>query len=245
MQIIAVSNFKGGVGKTSSVLNLGKAFSIIGRRVLLVDIDAQANLSQSLNINDEELTIADTFAKKINFLPIKEITESLHLVPSCLELSAVEPGLYGNINSYFMLKTFLTQLGGKYDFIIIDTPPSIGLWTQNALIAADSTLITVQAQFLSLKGLEVMYDMINNVRVSLNEKLSILGIVMTQTNHTRINKDIVKSLRENFRGNVFTTSIRQNVALAEASAKRKDIFTYDPKSHGAIDYMNLAKEILQ
>ena len=244
-KIISVLNHKGGTGKTTTSLNLGKALNILGYRVLLVDLDAQANLSQSLGIEDESETIAETFSQKIKSLPVKQIEEFLHLVPASLELSAIEPGMYSNINSYFLLRSLLEQLRDDYDFILIDCPPSLGIFTQNALIASDSVLITVQAQFLSLRGLDTVYNMIASVREKLNDKITIQGLVLTQTNNTRISKDIVQSLRETFKEKVFATTIRQNVAIAEASAHRKDIFTYSPESYGAIDYMNLAKEILQ
>jgi chromosome partitioning protein len=244
-KIISVLNHKGGTGKTTTSLNLGKALNILGYRILLVDLDAQANLSQSLGIEEESETIAETFAQKIKSLPVKEVSDSFHLVPASLELSAVEPGMYSNINSYFLLKSFLDQLKDKYDFILIDCPPSLGIFTQNALIASDGVLITVQAQFLSLRGLDTVYNLIASVREKLNERISIDGLVLTQTNHTRISKDIVQSLRNTFKEKVFNTTIRQNVSIAEASAHRKDIFSYSPESYGATDYMNLAKELLQ
>lgn len=244
-KIISILNHKGGTGKTTTSLNLGKALNILGHRVLLVDLDAQANLSQSLGIEEESETIAETFSQKIKSLPVKQIDELLHLVPASLELSAVEPGMYSNVNSYFMLKSLLGELKGEYNFILIDCPPNLGIFTQNALIASDSVLITVQAQFLALRGLGTVNTMITNVREKLNDKITIEGLILTQTNNTRISKDIVQSLRDKFKEKVFTTTIRQNVAIAEASACRKDIFTYSPESYGAIDYMNLAKEILQ
>lgn len=244
-KIISILNHKGGTGKTTTSLNLGKALNILGYRVLLVDLDAQANLSQSLGIEDESETIAEAFSQKIKSLPVKQIDELLHIVPASLDLSSVEPGMYSNINSYFLLKLLLAELNGKYDFILIDCPPSLGIFTQNALIASDSVLITVQAQFLSLRGLGTVQNLITNVREKLNDRIIIQGLLLTQTNNTRISKDIVQSLRNEFQEKVFSTTIRQNVAIAEASAHRKDIFTYSPESYGAIDYMNLAKEILQ
>ena len=124
-KIISILNHKGGTGKTTTSLNLGKALNILGHRVLLVDLDAQANLSQSLGIEEESETIAETFSQKIKSLPVKQIDELLHLVPASLELSAVEPGMYSNVNSYFMLKSLLGELKGEYNFILIDCPPNL------------------------------------------------------------------------------------------------------------------------
>ncbi|HRJ31366.1 MAG TPA: ParA family protein [Cyclobacteriaceae bacterium] len=243
-QIISILNHKGGTAKTTTTLNLGKALSMLNTRVLLIDLDAQANLSQSLGIDDEPETIAESFSQKRKTLPIKQISETFHLVPASLDLSAIEPGLYANINSYFLLKSLLDQIKEQYEFILIDCPPSLGIFTQNALIASDSVLITVQAQFLSLRGLDTVYNLITSVREKLNDRIGIIGLLLTQTNNTRISKGIVESLRNSFNEKVFNTTIRQNVAIAEASAHRKDIFSYNPESYGAIDYMNLAKEIL-
>jgi chromosome partitioning protein len=242
--IISILNHKGGTGKTTTTLNLGKALHLNNRSVLMIDLDAQANLSQSLGIEEVEETIAETFSSKVDSLPIKIIESKFDLVPASLELSAIEPGMYANINSYFILKTKLEKIKQPYDYTLIDCPPSLGIFTQNALIASDAVIITVQAQYLALRGLDTVQNLIRNVKERLNDKIKILGLVLTQTNHTRLNKDISNSLRKVFKEKVFATSIRQNVALAEASANRKTIFDYSPESFGAIDYMNLAKEII-
>lgn len=243
--VIALCNHKGGVAKTTSTINLGAAISNLGKRVLLIDSDPQANLSQSLGLEDENCSISEVFAQKINELPIKKLSDKLSLVPASLDLSAVEPSLYSNINSYFILKSHIDKVKDNYDYILIDCPPSLGILTQNALIASHEVLIVVQAQFLALKGLDTIYNLVQSVRDKLNEKISVLGMLLTQTNHTRISKDIAQTLRATFKEKVFNTTIRQNVAISEASASRKDIFSYSPESFGAIDYMNLAKEILQ
>jgi chromosome partitioning protein len=244
-KIISILNHKGGTGKTTTTVNLGKALSLIGYKLLLIDLDAQANLSQSLGVEDEGETISEVFGQKLQQLPIKKINEMLHLVPASLDLSAIEPGMYSNINSYFLLKSLLERFKDSYDFILIDCPPSLGIFTQNALIASNSVLITVQAQFLALKGLDTVYNLITSIREKLNPTISVQGLVVTQTNHTKLSKDIVLSLKETFKEKVYTTTIRQNVAIAEASANRQDIFSYSPESYGAFDYMNLAKEITQ
>lgn len=243
-KVISILNHKGGTGKTTTTINLGKALSMIGYKVLLIDLDAQANLSQSLGLEEEETkTISEVFSQKLQELPVKKVSELMYVVPASLDLSAVEPGMYSNINSYFLLKSLITNIQDAYDFILIDCPPSLGIFTQNALIASNSVLITVQAQFLALKGLETVYNLVTSVHEKLNQSISIQGLIVTQTNHTKLSKDIVTLLKERFKEKVFETTIRQNVALAEASANRKDIFSYNSSSYGAIDYMNLAKEL--
>lgn len=244
-QIISILNHKGGTGKTTTTLNLGKALNLMGCKILLVDLDAQANLSQSLGVENESNTITDVFSQNLDILPIKEISEFFHLVPASLELSAVEPSLYSNIKSYLLLKKKLEAIQDNYDFVLIDCPPSLGILTQNALIASHKVLITVQAQYLALRGLETVYSLIASIKENLNHSISVLGLVVTQVTHTKLSKEIIQSLRNSFQNKVFETPIRQNVALAEASLNRKDIFTYSPESYGATDYMNLAKEILQ
>lgn len=243
-KIISILNHKGGTGKTTTTLNLGKALNLLGYKVLMIDLDAQANLSQSLGVEDESNTIAEVFAQKIKELPIIEISDGLNLVPASLDLSAVEPGMYSNINSYFLLKSMLERFKDDYNYILLDCPPSLGIFTQNALIASNSVLITVQAQYLALRGLDTVYGLIKTVKEKLNQSITIQGLVVTQTNHTRLSKDVQASLKQTFQEKVYETTIRQNVAIAEASAKRLDIFSYSPESFGAIDYMNLAKEII-
>lgn len=244
-QIISILNHKGGTAKTTTTLNLGKALNLLGYKTLLIDLDPQANLSQSLGIEEEQETITEVFNQSLEKLPIKRVGESFHLVPASLELSAVEASLYMNIRSYMLLKKKLEPVQNSYDFILIDCPPNLGIFTQNALIASGQVLITIQAQYLALKGLKTVYSLIASIRENLNHSIAVLGIVVVQVNHTKLNREIIQSLRDNFQDKVFESHIRQNISLAEASLNRKDIFTYSPESYGAVDYMNLAKEILK
>lgn len=245
MRIISILNHKGGTGKTTTTLNVGKAISILGYRVLLIDLDAQANLSQSLGIEETARTIAHSFDEKSTSLPILSVDKNFHLVPASLDLSGVEPGLYSNFNSYFLLKAMLSKVQDDYDFVLIDCPPSLGIFTQNALIASNEVMITVQSQFLAIKGLDTVYNLITAIKEKLNPSIEVNGLLITQTTHTNLSREVLSMLRMKFKEKVYDTTIRQNVSLAEASISRKDIFSYNPESYGAIDYMNLAKEILQ
>ncbi len=242
-KIISVANHKGGCAKTTSSLNLGRALSILGFKVLLVDIDPQANLSQSLGIENERETISDVFNQKLEHLPVVKVSDTFHLVPASFELSAIE--LQPTINSYFLLKKKLEPIEKDYDYILIDCPPSLGILTQNALIASDSVLITVEAGYFALKGLDTMYGLISSIKENLNNGLFVLGLAITKTTHTNLNKEITQNLKDTFKEKVFETVIRTNVSLAEATLNRKDIFAYSPQSYGAEDYMNLAKEIVK
>ncbi len=244
-KIISILNHKGGTAKTTTTLNLGKALNLLGYKILLVDLDAQANLSQSLGVEDEPETITEVFNQTSENLPIKKVEETFHLVPASLELSAVEASLYTNIRSYMLMKKKLESIQNNYDYILIDCPPNLGIFTQNALIASGQVLITIQAQYLALKGLKTVYSLINSIKENLNHNISVLGIVVVQVNHTKLSREIIQSLKDNFQDKVFESHIRQNVSLAEASLNRKDIFSYSPDSYGAIDYMNLAKEIVR
>jgi chromosome partitioning protein len=244
-QIISILNHKGGTGKTTTTVNLGAALTRLGFTVLVVDMDPQANLSQSLGVEDAPETITELFNSEIDELPIVCVKDHFDLVPASLQLSAIEPALYSNIKSYLVLKKHLEPKRKDYDFILIDCPPSLGILTQNALIASTSVLITVQSQFLALKGLETVYNLIGSIKENLNPSIDILGILITQVNHTRLSKEITETLRSNFKDKVFNTCIRQSISLAEASLHRKDVFGYSPDSFGALDYLQLANEIIE
>ena len=241
--IISVLNHKGGTGKTTTTLNLGKALSLKHKRVLIIDIDAQANLSQYLGIENPERSIYDVFLEGCS-LPILFVSPNFYLVPSTLDLAGVEAKMYANIQNYFRLKRSIEQVKDDYEFIFIDCPPSLGILTQNALIASNYVLITVQAHYFSLKGLTTIYEVVRETKKELNPDLEILGLLVTQTNHTNISRNISRSLKQSFPDKVFETNIRQNVSLTESSALNKDIFSYQPKSYGAEDYFKLANEIL-
>lgn len=243
-RVISVINHKGGVGKTTTTLNLGKAISLTGKKVLLIDIDPQANLSQSLKVEDPEQSMYNVFSDKID-LPIQEIADNLFLAPSDLDLSQVEMELMSSITGYFYLKKAISKIDFQYDYIFIDCPPSLGVLTMNALLASTDALICVQSEFLAVKGLQTVLGLIAKLQDDLHKDLEILGMLITMTNRTIIKKNVVETLKNAYSDKVFNTNIRQNIKLVEASALGQDVFSYAPSSSAAQDYEELAKEIME
>jgi len=240
-RIIAVVNHKGGVGKTTTTLNLGKALSLQGKKVLLIDIDPQANLSQSVGIDDPERSLYDSLCNN-QHLPIIEIGTNFFICPTDLELSEAEIKLQSDVNGYFQLKKLLKNQ--SFDFVLIDCPPSLGVLTINALVAANELIIVVQSEYLAVKGLQTIMRLTDRLKENLNPTLKVTGLLLTQLNNTVFRKSIAQTVRTVYEGNVLESSIRQNIALGEASSQSKTIFDYSPDSHGAEDYMKLAIEIL-
>lgn len=243
-RIISVINHKGGVGKTTTTLNLGKALSLQGKKVLIIDIDPQANLSQSLQVENVEKSMYNVFSDKID-LPIQQIAYNFFLAPSDLDLSQVEMELMSSITGYFYLKKAISKIDFQYDYILIDCPPSLGVLTMNALLASTDVMICVQSEFLAIKGLQTVLGLISRLQDDLHKDLEIFGMLVTMTNRTIIKKNVVENLKETYQDKVFDTTIRQNIKLVESSAVGQDIFTYAPSSAAAEDYDNLAKEVLE
>ena len=242
-QILSMINHKGGVGKTTSTLNLGKALSLLGKRVLLIDIDPQANLSQSAGIEQPEMTLYEAMCDG-KPLPITTLSENFDIVPTDLQLSEAELRLQADVNGYFSLKKLLKPFLPKYDYILIDCPPSLGILTLNAMIASTGVVIVVQAEYLAVKGLQTIFNLVENLQENLNTALEIRGMLITQLNPTIFRKSIAKTVRDLYKDAVLDTVIHQNITLAEASSAGQDIFSYDANCMGAKDYQALAKEIL-
>ncbi len=242
-KIISLINHKGGVGKTTSTVNLGKALSRTGKKVLVVDIDPQANLSQSLGIEEPEVNLYHALCEGEK-VPILNMAENFDLIPADLDLSEAELRLQSDVNGYFVLRKSLQSIAPAYDFILIDCPPSLGILTLNALIASNQIIVVVQSEYLAVKGLQTIFNLIGKLKENLNSDLEIIGMLLTQTNHTVFRKSIAETVRNLYEGRVFNTTIRQNITLAEASASGQDVFSFDEKCNGAEDYENLAKEIL-
>jgi len=244
MSVISITNHKGGVGKTTSTLNIGAGLSKKGKRVLLVDMDPQANLSLSLGITEPAQTIYGAIKGEYRISPI-EIYPGLDILPSTLDLSGAEIELSSETGREYILREILAPYRDQYEYILIDCPPSLGLLTINALTASDRIFIPLQAEYLSLRGLAKLMEIVDKVKKRLNGDLEIGGVFITQYDGRKtLNRNIVESIEKHFPDKVFSTKLRDNVALAEAPSAGQDIFRYNPKSFGAQDYASLCEEIL-
>ncbi|NJO00475.1 MAG: ParA family protein [Bacteroidia bacterium] len=242
-RVISLINHKGGVGKTTTTLNLGKALAMQGRKVLIVDIDPQSNLSVSIGIRNPEVNIYDAICGDKE-LPVRKLEDNFFIVPADLNLSMADVQLQSGVGGYFKFKKALSPIAQDYEFILVDCPPSLGILTMNALIASNEVLIVVQSEFLSIEGLTTITNLLEEMSSNLGISWKITGFLLTQTNHTVVSKSVSEGLRERFGEHVFNTAIRRNISLVEASGLQQDIFSYAPASHGAKDYLALAKEIL-
>jgi len=244
-KVISISNHKGGVGKTTSAINIGAGLNQLGKKVLLIDLDPQANLSQSLGLVNEERNIYGALRGEYVLQPM-EVARGLDVIPSTLDLSGAEVEMSGEAGREYILREILEPIRASYDYILIDSPPSLGLLTINGFTASDKIFIPLQAEYLALQGLAKLTEVIEKIKKRLNKDLELGGVIVTQYDHRKVlNRDVVETITKHFNELVFTTKIRDNVALAEAPAKGMDIFSYNPKSYGAEDYLALCKEILQ
>lgn len=243
-RIIAISNHKGGVGKTTSTLNIGAALAKLKQSVLLIDLDPQSHLSDSVGIEDPELSVYDLL--KGTDVPPVEISTHLDLIPSSINLSGADVELANEIGRELLLKKKIAKLEKQYDFILIDCPPALNILTVNAFVTASEVYIPLQAEYLAFKGLSRLVDIIEKVKESLNPDLSVSGVFVTRYDRRKtLNKQIVDISEQHFESKFFTTRIRENIAIAEAPSQNMDIFSYAPRSNGAKDYLALGKEILE
>lgn len=243
-KVIACSNHKGGVGKTTSVVNIGAGLARLGRKVLLVDMDPQANLTQSFGVSKPEYTIYEALKGEHELMPIL-VNDNLEIIASTLDLSGAEMELSSEAGREYIFTELLDPIRDNYDYILVDCPPSLGLLTINALTAADELYIPLQPHYLAIKGLTKIIEVKDKVRKRLNKKLEITGVFVTQYDKRKIlHRDVVDTINTYFQDKVFDTKIRDNIALAEAPSMGMDIFRYNEKSYGAEDYLKLCKEIL-
>lgn len=244
VNIIAIANYKGGVGKTSSVGCIGAALALAGKRVLLIDLDAQQNLTFMMSgQEDPDVSVYDALIKDVP-LPIVSVRENLYLVPASLELARAEIDLATKLAREAILRTLLEEHVSRYDYIIIDCPPSLGIVTTNALVAADELYIPLTAEALPLKGLRMLDDVVSEVKRRVNPRLELGGVFFTRFNNRRLNKDVAEMINSRYGDKVFKTKIRENIAVAEMPLSGKTIFEYDPHCNGAADYEALTQEIL-
>lgn len=246
--VIAILNHKGGVSKTTTTINLAAALQLKGKKILVIDLDGQANLTESFGCSIEEPNTIYGAMKGEYPLPLIKTESGITLIPSCLDLSAAESELINEPGREMILKQLIDKLPkeNKFDYILIDCPPSLGLLTLNALTAADFLIIPVQAQFLAMRGMAKIMNVIRIVQERLNSNLKIGGIVITQYDKRKtLNKSVSEIIRDSFCDKVFKTIIRDNVALAEAPIHGKNIYEYNKNSNGAKDYMALAEEVIK
>jgi len=244
-KIITISNHKGGVGKTTTTVNLGAGLAKAGKKILLVDLDPQANLSQCYGITKPETTIYEALKGDTELKTIT-INENLSIAASNLDLAGAEMELNSEAGREYLLKEILTPFVNSYDYIFVDCPPSLGLLTLNAFSCSDEVIIPIQAHFLAIKGLTKIIEVINKVKRRINNKLKITGVVITLYDKRKVlHRDIEDTIVTYFKEKVYNTKIRQNIALAEAPAQGEDIFRYNISSPGADDYWDLTQEFLK
>ena len=249
-RIIGIANQKGRVGKTTSAINIAASLAVLEYRTLLIDADPQANSTTGVGFDLHNITTS-LYDGMINNTPLKDIvlkTEIPHLdlIPSHIDLVGAEIELVNLPNRENVLKGLINEINDQYDFIIIDCLPSLGLITVNALVASDSVIVPVQCEFFALEGLGKLLNTIKIVQSRLNPELQIEGILMTMYDgRLRLSNQVVSEVRKHFDEMVFSTIIHRNTRLSEAPSVGKPVILYDAESKGTVNYLNLAKEILQ
>lgn len=247
---IAIINQKGGVGKTTTAVNLATYLARSGKRVLLLDLDPQGNATSGLGFDQSQINgcVYNVLIDNISIHRVKKETRhgKLHLAPASINLAAAEVELVSQLAREHKLKTALAEVEEHYDFILIDNPPSLGLLTVNGLVAADSVLIPVQAEYYALEGLGQLLSTIKRVRSSLNPNLELLGVLVTMYDkRTILSKQVEGELKKHFGNRVFESIIPRSIRLAEAPSHGKAIVDYDQFSRGSFAYKNLAKEVIE
>ncbi len=250
-KVIAIANQKGGVGKTTTAINLAASLAVLEKKVLIIDADPQANTTSGLNFspdNDQKRTLYEVLIGAIDIRDTLIQTEiaNLHMIPSHINLVGAEIEMLGTDNRESVMKDALAPLKDEYDFIIIDCSPSLGLITVNSLTAADSIVIPVQPEFFALEGLGKLLQTIRLVQGKPNPDLTIEGFLVTMFDgRTKVHNQVLGELRDHFGDMVFETIIQRNIRLSEAPSHGKPIILYDVICNGTTNYLNLAKEILE
>ena len=246
-KIYVFVNQKGGVGKTTSAINLGAYMALAGKKILLVDFDSQGNMSSGVGISKNKPTVYDLLAERAVASDVirKTSVENLWAIPASIDLSGAAIELVEQENREYFLKKVLEPLRGKFDYILVDCPPSLGMLTLNGLVAADSVFIPLQCEYFALEGLTLLLQTVKKVQQGLNPGLDIGGIFFTMyDSRTKLSQDVVQQVTMYFKERVFSTVIPRNVRLSEAPSHGKPICQYDPNCFGAKSYEKLAAEVL-